>query len=100
MRRLAISIMLALVLVMLLGTSALAASPNDGQGNMPGKAADLGDNWKGLNGAIRHIGQGGGYGNSPISWAGCGINVSANHAISNIMEGDPPKQPWWWAPVP
>lgn len=94
-------LVLVLLLVMVMSmTFTVQVFADDGQGNMPGKAADLGDNWKGLNGAIRRIGQGGGYGNSPISWAGCGINVSVNHAISNVMKGDPPKQPWWWVPVP
>ena len=98
MKKLVLVLLLAMVMSMTFTAQVFA---DDGQGNMPGVAASfpMGD-WKGLTGAIRHIGQGGGYGNSPISWAGNGINVSANHAISNIMKGDPPKQPWWWAPVP
>lgn len=97
MKKLALALILALVLTMIFSIPVLA---DDGQGNMPGVAASfpMGD-WKGLTGAIRHIGQGGGYGNSPISWAGNGVYVSTNHAILNIMEGDSPRKPWW-APAP
>ena len=92
MKKLALALILAVVLSLTIATPVFA---DDGQGNMPGKATDLGDNWKGLKGAIRRIGQGAGYGNSPISWAGTGVYVSTNHAISNIMNGDPPGKPWW-----
>ena len=98
MKKPVLALILAVVLSLTIATPVLA---DDGQGNMPGVAASFPmEDWKGLTGAIRRIGQGAGYGNSPISWAGNGINVSVNHAISNVMKGDPPKQPWWWAPVP
>ncbi len=95
MKKLVLALILALILTMIFSIPVLADDGN-GPGNMPGVAASFPmTDWKGLTGAIRRIGQGAGYGNSPISWAGTGVYVSTNHAISNIMNGDPPGKPWW-----
>lgn len=91
MKKLILALILAVVLSLTIATPVLA---DDGQGNMPGVAASFPmEDWKGLTGAIRRIGQGAGYGNSPISWAGWGVYVSTNHAILSIMNGDPPGKP-------
>jgi len=91
MKKLALALILALVLTMIFSIPVLA---DDGQGNMPGKANDLGDNWKGLNGAIRRIGVGSGkdQGKDPPRFIP-GIHISVNHAIQNVMNGDLPTNP-------
>ena len=89
MKKLIVAVILAVVLTLTLATPAFA---DGGNGNMGGKNAGLGL-WQGLSGAIRHIAWGWGNGNGvPAGW---GIYVATNHAISNIMGGDPPGQPWW-----
>jgi len=87
MKKLIISLILAILLNATFVTPAFA---DDGNGNMPGKAADLGY-WLGLQNAFKRLG-----------W-GCYMNDNAVYGAIvgfytiyyDVIVGQPPAKPFW-----
>ncbi|MFC1987326.1 hypothetical protein ACFLVH_02120 [Chloroflexota bacterium] len=96
MKKILISLFLSIVLTI---TFAIPAFADEGNGNMPGKSADMGIKRGILNGLYLHLGWG-----SWISSVMSGGNANAglapgwyakNHSFSHILNGEPPAKPYW-----